>query len=582
MSEGSQLNQTRPTLSPGNIATVAAKLFHLDGGTYFVSSMLAHLWLFLGLGTSFIVLGSIGIPQLLSSGRNFNDLIALGIGSLVMLPLAAFVWGRYLASGGYISRLVFNFLTHQKETQEESRKSVYSKVWSYFIAGFCIWLIFVAINGGIVGIMRMLGPSLSPLLADLSLTIFNYDRGAFFILGLFLLAALLFLTLCLFLSYIAARLWFFDTILAIEDQVGPLQSIHRSWQLTQDQGINVLSVLLVGTVVTAPPTLMGFAILAVIPVFGVLLGVVFFPFWQAVKALQYYELRQRNEGFAFNLMRPPAQPRQYLKRVVLQTPESIELEFALGGIGSRAFAWVIDQTLLSLGLFILWYLGSAIYVYLVIPTVTEDFGSEAFNTMHLWVSAVSGLLTYALSNGYFIGFETFWRGQTPGKRWAKIRVIQDNGKPVGLRESAIRSLIAPLELILFFIGVIFITFGKSEKRLGDLVAGTLVIQDEKRQGDRQPTVELHFGERSQVTAQTLIREARLEELTADQYLILRDFLGYRTQLEAPIRKQVTVDLASQLRQIIAPPESTSGLNFLDEELLEATYLACRETVYKQA
>ncbi len=583
MSEGSQLNQTLPTLSVGNVVTIGAKLFSLKGGTYFVTSLLAHLWLYLGIGGAALGLLIVGVVAFFAGGNDPTiTAIVVGLAGIMALPLIAFVWGRYLASGAFISRLVFKHLTHEKEAEETTRSQIYPRVWSYFLASVWQAIVLLFLYLGIAGLLYVLWTSLFPVVRGILDIAEQSENGSFIFISIFLLAMLLVLALFLLISYVTARLWFCDVILALEDQVGPLKSIQRSWQLTRNQGINAMAVFFVGTVVTAPPAIIASFLNYVVPVAGILLSVVVFPFWQAVKAIHYYDLRRRNEGLSFDLEALPAHPRQYLRRVALQTPESIELDFALGGIGSRALAWIIDQTLLFAGLALFWLLGSALYAYVVLPAVVDGFISVAVDDLNLWVVAISSFLTYAFSNGYYIGFETFWRGQTPGKRWAKIRVIQDNGQPVGLRESAIRSLIGPLDLYLFFLGVVLVTFGKAEKRMGDFAAGTLVIQDEKQQGVRQPTVQLEFGERSQTTAQTLIQQANLKALTADQYLTLRDFLGYRTQLEPPIRTKVTVGLANQLRQIIAPPESSAALNFLDEELLEATYLGCKETVYKQA
>ncbi|MGF1601387.1 MAG: RDD family protein [Thermosynechococcaceae cyanobacterium] len=577
MSEGSQLNQTLPTLSEGNIVTIAAKMFMAQGGTYFVPSLLAHLWSYLAFLGIAILLVIVGITTFFITNENYLVFRTVGIGIILSLPLFAFVWGRYLAAGGFLSRLVFNHLTHRKEAKEVSREKTYPRLWSYFWSMLFNILCLTIIYGAVLYVLNIIGIGLYPLLKILWATIDDPSQSFFVIISLVLLALVVVLIVGLIFYYFFARLWFFDTILAFEDQVGPLGAVLRSWQLTRNQGFKVMTVLFIATVVTAPPAIIAGVVNSFVPLASVLLSIVVFPFLQAIKAVQYYDLRHRNEGLTFNLNLPPAQPRRFLQRVMLQTPESIELDFALGGIGSRAFAWVIDQTLLFLSVSLLWLLGSAIYAYVVIPALPTD-AIEAWN---LWTLSIASLLTFALTNGYYIGFETFWQGQTPGKRWAKIRVIQDNGQPVGLKESAIRSLMGLIDINFFFIGVALVTFGKSEKRLGDFAAGTLIIQDETRQGTRQPTVQLRFGERAQTTAQALIQSANLKALTADQYFILRDFLGYRTQLDAPQRKQVTVNLATQLREIVAAPESPAALNILDEELLEAVYLACHQTIYKQ-
>ncbi|NJK40275.1 MAG: RDD family protein [Acaryochloridaceae cyanobacterium SU_2_1] len=187
-------------------------------------------------------------------------------------------------------------------------------------------------------------------------------------------------------------------------------------------------------------------------------------------------------------------------------------------------------------------------------------------------------MQYALSNGYYIAFETLKQGQTPGKRFANIRVVRDSGQPVGLKESSLRSLIGPIDLVVFLIGAVLITFTASEKRLGDLLAGTLVIQDQQ-QGSRSASRPLNLSEYSARLALTLISEVNLKVLTADQFLTLRDYLGYRSQLTPSMQTQVTTKLATQLRRVLHSDKGASALDIDDLALLEATYIACQKTHY---
>ena len=81
--------------------------------------------------------------------------------------------------------------------------------------------------------------------------------------------------------------------------------------------------------------------------------------------------------------------------------------------------------------------------------------------------------------GYFTLFEAFWNGQTPGKRVARIRVIQRSGRAIGLFESMARNFVRYVDQIPFFyaVGVIAMFATKQHQRLGDLAAGTLVVRD---------------------------------------------------------------------------------------------------------
>ena len=381
----------------------------------------------------------------------------------------------------------------------------------------------------------------------------------------------------LVIYYLTARLWFFDTVLALEGQVTPLQAVTRSWQLTQTQGWKVTTVMFVGTVVTFPISIVAGIVNVFIPLVSVLISFVLFPFWQAIKAVNYYDCASLNEGLRFDLERTSTHPRRFLKRVAIQTPESIELDLAMGGIGSRAFGWIIDQTLLYVALFVLWYLGAILYAYALLPVFTETLDAGAIDTLNLWTLAIASLLTYALANGYYIAFETLWQGQTPGKRLAKIRVVKDNGQPVGLQQASLRSLIGPIDAGLLFIGAFLIGFSPSEKRLGDMAAGTLVIQDEKANSAPFANKTLSFSPRSHDTAQALLDCANLKALTAEQYIILGDYLRHRNSLQRAARVQVCARLANQLRTIIVPADQALPWQLQDEEFLEVAYLARRHT-----
>ena len=127
--------------------------------------------------------------------------------------------------------------------------------------------------------------------------------------------------------------------------------------------------------------------------------------------------------------------------VRIQTPESVELEFTLAGVGSRAVALLIDYTILSAALLLAFWLWILALAQLQQSEVVFSVDS---NTLQLWVTAISALLAFALYVGYFVGFETLWYGQTPGKRYGKMRVIRDDGQPVRLFQATLRSLARPM------------------------------------------------------------------------------------------------------------------------------------------
>lgn len=253
-------------------------------------------------------------------------------------------------------------------------------------------------------------------------------------------------------------------------------------------------------------------------------------------------------------------------KVKIQTPESVELEFSLAGVGSRAVALIIDYTLLSLALILIaWF---AVYVLSQLSQL-EAFASVETDTIQLWITAILLLLLFAVYVGYFVGFETSWYGQTPGKRYAKIRVIQDDAQPVRLFQTTLRSLLRPVDDI-FFIGFFCIVFTKQEKRIGDWLAGTLVVQIDPDNTEKKIT----SSAESKAMGSTLIQVMDFDLVSPDDFATVRAYLQRRPMLTAIARKEVSLQLARQLKEKVKletlPAEMTA------DTFLEAVYWGYQE------
>jgi uncharacterized RDD family membrane protein YckC len=576
--------QGSPTqvLSMGNIVSIALQLCRVKGGNYFLTSLLANLWLTLtmigvfvaiAIASVFVVIGISTTPN--PSPANFLPVV-IGI-LLLVSPVLLFALARFTASGGLLSRQMFRVLQQQEEAIAEARQAVFPRVWVF--ARSLLWsaLVITASYLGLGAIAYLVYLGVATLLVlvrpiDVSPQT-SFTVGVVVVIGILLLGLLFLLAL----SWVAARLALVDVVVALETQVTGIGAIGRSWRLTQGAAWRTLTVLFIGSVVTTPAALLSSILntISVIPVVGLVFGVAVFPFWQSIKAVLYYDLRSRKEGINFDLEAPTTLPARFLKRVCLQTPESVELDFALAGIGSRAYGWLIDQILIYLGLSLLTLGGAYVYIYVVYPWLQEAF-PDAVSRVGQWSIALYLLLTFVIYNGYYIIFETIWQGQTPGKRIAQIRVVQDNGQPIGIKEASLRSLIQTVDFGLFFIGSFLVTFSRSEKRLGDMAAGTLVIQDEQARRKAAPNLQDQIGQASQQAAQTLLQSDNLRTISPDQYLTIREFLQQREQLSPPARVRSASKLAGQVKEMMpnAPP---LDIRLTDEEFLEAVYLAYRRT-----
>lgn len=257
----------------------------------------------------------------------------------------------------------------------------------------------------------------------------------------------------------------------------------------------------------------------------------------------------------------------FFNRVTHQTPESVELEFTLAGIGSRAWALLIDYQILALlsGVFlIVWWIFST----QLVEIWNNFFGSV---DIKLWLVAIALLVVFFTYTGYFILFETLWQGQTPGKRFAKIRVIRDNGRPIGIGQATLRSLLRPFDDTLF-LGAFLIMFSRQEKRLGDWAAGTIVIQTES------PVMTATFviSKQAQSLTQQLIQsEADLSQLLPDDFAVIREYLQRRKAMSPKAREQLSLQLAKQVKGIITLEKLLTPVT--PDVFLEAVYLAYQQS-----
>jgi uncharacterized RDD family membrane protein YckC len=231
---------------------------------------------------------------------------------------------------------------------------------------------------------------------------------------------------------------------------------------------------------------------------------------------------------------------RFFKRIKLTTPESVELEFTLAGIGNRLLAYLIDSLIIWLP-----------YGLVIAPLMrfasrqVEELQKDAAGYW-LWMSAILILLTFAWGGGYFVLFETLWRGQTPGKRLTRIRVLRDDGLAIGMIQATLRTLLRLLDDVLA-IGYFFVVFGKQEKRLGDWVAGTIVVQDE---GEAIGSSQLPLSGQAQNVADQLGREIDVTVLNPDDFMMIKEYLRRRQMLLPEAKTQVSQQLAQQVQECL--------------------------------
>jgi hypothetical protein len=88
----------------------------------------------------------------------------------------------------------------------------------------------------------------------------------------------------------------------------------------------------------------------------------------------------------------------------------------------------------------------------------------------------------SLTVWWFYGalFETFLNGQTPGKYILGLRVLTDSGQPINGLQATLRNLLRAADLVVPIVGLLVTSLNGKYQRLGDLVAGTMVIVEERQ------------------------------------------------------------------------------------------------------
>jgi uncharacterized RDD family membrane protein YckC len=154
------------------------------------------------------------------------------------------------------------------------------------------------------------------------------------------------------------------------------------------------------------------------------------------------------------------------------TPENVVFGYEVAGIGSRFLAALVDTALIGLLLLI------TNFVLLVVASAAGQSPGTGDDAAR-WFIAFLGLISFLILWGYYIFFELFWNGQSPGKRLVGLRVIRGDGSPIGLVESIVRNLIRIIDFLPLYygIGVVAMFVSRRAQRLGDLAAGTLVVYD---------------------------------------------------------------------------------------------------------
>lgn len=250
---------------------------------------------------------------------HLKDYFLLALKAYVWLLVPFYGWAKFYALSALISRLAFGELVNQPESISSSVRFVNSRLWQFFVTILWMFLLFlgITIGGGILGfIFGVLS------IGIFSATTLQGNAGFYVILALLVVLVSLIILIAFF--WLLTRFFLVDVPLAIEDDVDGTSTIGRSWELTKGYVWRILLISFVAFLITLPLQIVVQIIITVIQlifaslsdqnssVFGLISsllilalsfgsGAIILPFWQAIKAVVYYDLRSRREGLGLRL-----------------------------------------------------------------------------------------------------------------------------------------------------------------------------------------------------------------------------------------------------------------------------------------
>lgn len=308
-------------LSVGNVVSVAVRLYRSHLQQYLGIALQAMLW-YLALFVALFLYSIVVSVLAAGAGQTVGTLAGL----LLLIPLIFFgiyCVAKTLMNTALISRLAYGDLASQPEAEKTARSQVQPKTWKFFRVGFVVGLLLFAINLGL------------NLLAALPIAALGAVFGADSpFIGL--LSIVLNLAVLVVYYWIWAR-WFIPEVPLAVETIDAMDAIKRSWDLSKGAATRIFLIIVVASLITIPLYILAFlpfifallANLSALAYFApgaggvgpgiasivvsliisflllLALGVFVMPFWQAIKAVIYYDLRNRREGADLQLRGNP-------------------------------------------------------------------------------------------------------------------------------------------------------------------------------------------------------------------------------------------------------------------------------------
>jgi uncharacterized RDD family membrane protein YckC len=239
-------------------------------------------------------------------------------------------------------------------------------------------------------------------------------------------------------------------------------------------------------------------------------------------------------------------------RLSIDTPENILLDADIAGFGTRCIAAIIDYLLLLSAIIAL----SFLYIQSLPIRARDETGTLA----------ILVLIQFVLIAFYHLFFEFLWNGQTPGKRWVGIRVVQANGLPVTVSGLLIRNLVRLFDFLPVFyaIGLLVMFATKHTQRLGDLAARTIVINERRSLTLNTVKEDLSVKYHYLTPIDPIPPHIQIDQLTADDRRAIIDFLRRRYTLteREPLARMLAQRMSAKMN-----PETNAFYTGVQAEIL---------------
>jgi uncharacterized RDD family membrane protein YckC len=235
----------------------------------------------------------------------------------------------------------------------------------------------------------------------------------------------------------------------------------------------------------------------------------------------------------------------------LVTGEAVALEQRVARLGSRLVAAVIDLAV---------QLAAFVALLIALTPLGEELDEAAAAALNL-------VLFLTIYLGYPVTFESLWRGRTLGKAAMGLQVVRDDGGPIRFRHALVRGLVGvTVERPGFTLGlgaVITSLASERSKRLGDLAAGTIVVQ-------RRVPVRHSRGVYMPPYLIPWAQSLDLSRLSDDLALAARQFIDRAAQMTPASREQLGRSIVGAVVAAVTPPPpaQASGWDILSAVLAE--------------